>query len=275
MGANPGEKVSSRLVNLSPTWLNHLGGCEPRKTLPASGSHIFICFSSKDEAVAREVVASLEAAGLKCWISLRDVAPGQNYQEAIVEALESACGIVFLFSEFSSKSQEIRKELSIGGSINVPVFPLRLSPIAPSGALRYELAIRQWIDIFPDRQDALARLAKSIKQTLATSATEVEAPAAAGASAGRAETAAPRPPAKRRAKPPSEPIVAPGSREFEAIRTSLARHVGPIAKLFVEKAAVEARSPDEFCDQLASHVPAPADRASFLQAVRAQLSVKS
>ena len=131
-----------------------------------AGSHIFICFSSKDEAVAREVVESLEADGLKCWISLRDVLPGQNYQEAIVQALEAASGIVFLFSEHSNKSLEIKKELSIGGSINVPVFPLRLLPIAPSGALRYELAVRQWIDIFPHRRDALAKLAQTIKDAI-------------------------------------------------------------------------------------------------------------
>src|SRR5271154_6059043 len=94
-------------------------------TLPQATSHIFVCFSSKDEAVARDVVEYLEAAGIKCWISLRDVPPGQNYQESIVQALEAAQGIVFLFSEASSKSGEIKKELSIGGSINAPVFPLR------------------------------------------------------------------------------------------------------------------------------------------------------
>lgn len=243
------------------------------------GFHIFICFSSKDEAVAREVVASLEAAGLKCWISLRDVAPGQNYQEAIVQALEAARGIVFLFSESSSKSQEIRKELSIGGSVNVPVFPLRLSSIAPSGALRYELAIRQWIDIFPDRAGALARLAQSIRQTLGAADApdahdDIAAPRLVAGNAGSG-AARPRAAAKRRPKPPAEPIVAAGTPAFEAIRALLARHVGPIAKLFVEKAAAEAHGPDEFCDQLAAHVPAPADRPAFLKAVRAQLSVKS
>jgi len=135
--------------------------------VPEPASHLFICFSSKDEAVAREVVEFLEENGLKCWISLRDVAPGQNYQEAIVQAIETAQGIVFLFSEHSSRSGEIKKELSIGGSINVPVFPLRLAPIAPSGALRYELAIRQWIDIFPHRNYALGKLAETIKKAIA------------------------------------------------------------------------------------------------------------
>ena len=109
-------------------------------------SHLFVCFSSKDKAVALDVVEFLESEGLKCWISARDVAPGHNYQETIVHALEAARGIVFLFSESSALSGEIRKELSIGGSIDLPLFPLRLSPISPSGALRYELATRQWID---------------------------------------------------------------------------------------------------------------------------------
>lgn len=241
-------------------------------TLTVSVSHLFVCFSSKDETVAREVVESLEADDLKCWISLRDVLPGQNYQEAIVQALESASGIVFLFSEHSNKSQEIRKELSIGGSINVPVFPLRLSPIAASGALRYELAIRQWIDIFPHRQHALARLAQTIKDTIAGSATS-ESHAPPHRSAAAASSAPKRPAAKKPASAPAPrgPIIASGTPQFETIRALLARHIGPIAKVFMDRAANGAHSPEEFCEQLANHVPAPADRAAFVRAVREQL----
>jgi len=240
--------------------------------LTVSVSHLFVCFSSKDETVAREVVESLEADELKCWISLRDVLPGQNYQEAIVQALESASGIVFLFSEHSNKSQEIRKELSIGGSINVPVFPLRLSPIAASGALRYELAIRQWIDIFPHRQHALARLAQTIKDTINGSATS-ESQAPPHRSAAAASSAPKRPAAKKPASAPAPraPIIASGTPQFEAIRALLARHIGPIAKVFIDRAANDAHSPDEFCEQLANHVPTPADRAAFVRAVREQL----
>jgi hypothetical protein len=69
--------------------------------------------------------------------------------------------------------------------------------------------------------------------------------------------------------------VANGSREFEAIRALLARHIGPIAKVLVEKTATEATTPAEFCDRLAERVAKPAERAAFLQAVRAQLAVKS
>lgn len=246
-----------------------------------AGSHIFICFSSRDEAIAREVVEALEADGLKCWISFRDVLPGQNYQEAIVQALEAASGIVFLFSEQSNKSLEIKKELSIGGSMSVPVFPLRLSPIAPSGALRYELAVRQWIDIFPHRRYALAKLAQTIKKAIDGSG-EGEAnvlPSPPPAAESGAAIANPPPRGKRSAskgaaRAPRAPIIASGTPEFEAIRTLLARHIGPIAKLFVERAASEANTSDEFCEQLATHVAAPTDRTSFVQAVRKQLAAK-
>jgi hypothetical protein len=228
-----------------------------------AGSHVFICFSSKDEAIAREVVDFLESKGVKCWISLRDVLPGHNYQEAIVEAIEAASGIVFLFSEWSSKSGEIRKELSIGGSINAPVFPLRLSPIAPTGALRYELATRQYIDIFPNRKAALAKLASTIKKVIGNP------------QSGEGDAASIVPEPDQADKQPSEPIVAPGSKQFEAVRALLARHIGPIAKVLVEKAAKETATPEEFCERLGAHVSAPAERAKFIQAVQAQLAEKA
>jgi hypothetical protein len=243
-------------------------------TVAAADTHLFVCHSSKDEAVAREVVEALEADGLKCWISERDVLPGENYQEAIVQALEAASGIVFLFSENSNKSLEIKKELSLGGSISVPVFPLRLSPIAPSGALRYELAVRQWIDIFPHREQALAKLARTIKDAIDGSADGEDDAPLSPAPEARIDAAARQPAVRKPASAPRAPIIASNSAQFEAIRALLARHIGPIAKLFVEKAANEAHTPEEFCEQLATRVPATADRTSFVQAVRKQLAAK-
>ncbi len=241
-------------------------------------SPIFICYSSKDEAVAREVAQFLEAEGLKCWFSARDVSGGQNYQESIVNAIERASGMVFLFSTNSGASGEIKKELSLAGSVNAPVFPLRLSPIAPSGALRYELATRQRIDMFPDREQALHKLAETIRNSLnsrawpegeAGSVATAPAPVAAHGAAGAA------PPATERAQAPSTPIVAAGSPEFESIRALLAHHVGPIAKVLIEKTAASARSRDDLCERLAAHVKAPSDRAAFVLAARARLAIKS
>jgi hypothetical protein len=247
---------------------------------PVSASHIFICFSSKDEAVARDVVEHLEGKGLTCWISVRDVPPGQNYQETIVEAVESAKGLVFLFSENSAQSGEIKKELSLAGHVNIPVFPLRLTPITPTGALRYELATRQWIDLFGNPSQALNKLADTIKRALSPPAPGDAKPPSAPADSAPAPAPAPHAsataggaPAPEKKKPKKRaPILAADSEEFEAVRALLARHIGPIAKVFVQKASGEAGNLDAFCERLAGHVPSPADRATFLKAVKARLS---
>jgi len=242
-------------------------------------SHIFICFSSKDEAVAREVAQFLEAEGLKCWFSSRDVSGGQNYQETIVNAIESASGMVFLFSTNSGASGEVRKELSLAGSVNAPVFPLRLSPITPSGALRYELSTRQWIDMFPDREQALLKLAEAIRNAPDSRASHerdaVETDATATPGVGAHATAMAASKANQRVQIPQAPIVAVGSPEFESVRALLAHHVGPIAKILIEKTAAKARTRDELCEQLAVHVKTPSDRAAFVQAAKSRLAIKS
>jgi TIR domain len=230
-----------------------------------SGHHIFICFSSQDEATAQTVIRFLENRGHKCWISSRDVRPGRNYQEAIVEAIQNAKLMIFLFSESSNNTAEVKKELSLASSFDLPVIPLRLSTTKPNGALLYELATRQWIDAFAEFDAALERMVAAVEESLRTA---VKAPAAA-ASERSAEL--PRsPPSAGRTRPP---LMAPGTEEFEAIRALLARHVGPIAKLFVEKAAADASSLDELCEKLANHVRATPDRSAFLRAARARLSL--
>jgi hypothetical protein len=40
---------------------------------------VFISFSSKDGKIAQSICAALEARGHHCWMSGRDVTPGENY----------------------------------------------------------------------------------------------------------------------------------------------------------------------------------------------------
>jgi hypothetical protein len=243
--------------------------------------HFFICFSSKDQAIAVEVVEFLEAEGLKCWISSRDILPGDNYQESIVTALEGARGIIFLFSEASVASGEIRKELSLASSGSKPILPLRLSPVMPTGALRYELATHQWIDIFPDRQRALGTLARTVRQVSVAPTgvggsrvgTQTEGAAAPDPASG--DPSAGIPAVGAGARPPGTPIIATGGAEFEAIRELLARHVGPIAKIYLQQAAAEARTMEDFCERLAAQIGAPGGRTEFLKAVRTHLARRS
>jgi tetratricopeptide (TPR) repeat protein len=125
---------------------------------------VFISYASADRAHALKVCKALERRGTACWISVRDVAAGANYQESIVQALRTARAVVLVFSEAANSSDEIKKELSLASRYHVPVIALRLHDFQPSDAFAYELSTRQWIDAFKGWDRSIDTLAGRIAQ---------------------------------------------------------------------------------------------------------------
>jgi hypothetical protein len=123
---------------------------------------IFITYSSKDEKVARTICTALENRGLGCWISSRNVKPGQNFQEQIVKAIRAAKIMVLVFTANANNSNEIKKELALASQNNLVVIPVRIQDVPPNEAFAYEFATRQWIDLFGDWESSIARLVELI-----------------------------------------------------------------------------------------------------------------
>jgi tetratricopeptide (TPR) repeat protein len=111
------------------------------------------------------VCKAIERRGLDCWISTRDVAPGENYQEAIVRSLRGSRAMVLVFSEAANNSDEIKKELSLASRYHIPVMALRIEDVEPSDAFAYELSTRQWIDAFHGWDKSIDALASRLKST--------------------------------------------------------------------------------------------------------------
>jgi tetratricopeptide (TPR) repeat protein len=109
---------------------------------------VFVSYATADRKQALSVCKAIERRGISCWISTRDVQPGENYQEAIVRALRSARAMVLVFSDAANNSDEIKKELSLASRYHIPVMALRIEDVEPSDAFAYELSTRQWIDAF-------------------------------------------------------------------------------------------------------------------------------
>lgn len=127
-------------------------------------STIFISHSSKDHAMAQTICAALESRGFACWIASRDVAAGDNFQEAIVSAIRSAQVMVLVFSEHANNSTEIKKELALASQNKVAVIPARVEDVVPAAALAYELATRQWINLFNDWESEIETLCERVRQ---------------------------------------------------------------------------------------------------------------
>jgi hypothetical protein len=124
---------------------------------------VLISFASKDRKIAMTICTALEHRGFNCWISSRNVPPGQNYQEAITRAIRAAKVMVLVFTANANNSEEIKKELALASRAKLIVIPLRVEDIAPNDAFNYEFATRQWIDMFEDWESSIDLLIEQIK----------------------------------------------------------------------------------------------------------------
>ncbi len=125
---------------------------------------VFISYATADRKEALSLCKALERRGTNCWISTRDVAPGDNYQEAIVRSLRSSRAMVLVFSEAANNSDEIKKELSLASRYHVPVMAFRIEDVEPSDAFAYELSTRQWIDAFESWDKSIDSLVGRLEQ---------------------------------------------------------------------------------------------------------------
>src|SRR5262249_15886246 len=121
-------------------------------------AEIFISYSTRDRDVAQTLYEALEYRGFGCWIASRDIGPGENFQVSIVRAIRAAKVMILVFSANSKNSEEIKKQLSMAGQSRLIVIRVRVEDVSPDEAFAYELAIRQWIDLFVDWERAMQRL---------------------------------------------------------------------------------------------------------------------
>ena len=128
----------------------------------ATDADIFISFPGKDRKVATTLCSALESRGFTCWISARDINPGENFQVAIVRAIRKAKVMLLVFTANSNQSEEMSKELALASQQKLAVIPLRVEDVTPNDAFAYEFATRQWIDFFADWEYAIDQLAAQI-----------------------------------------------------------------------------------------------------------------
>jgi photosystem II stability/assembly factor-like uncharacterized protein len=189
-------------------------------------AEVFISHSAKNKTVADAVCAMLEADGIRCWIAPRDVTPGMEWGECIIEAIEQTRVMVLIFTADANSSPQIRREVERAANRGVAILPLRVEDVAPGKALEYFIGNVHWLDaVTPPLEAHLRNLADTIETLLS------RMPPRDGASA---QPAAPRP-AKARAS--SAEIVAAGAGKKAAQTIWLRAALGAAAVLIVAGAA--------------------------------------
>jgi len=122
-----------------------VGPQEPMPVQAAPGP-LFISYASQDGAVAKQMCAAFETAGLPCWIAPRDVRAGESYAASIVQAINSCRMLVLILSRNAAESAHVLREVERASSKKRPVLSVRLDNTQLPPDLEYFLSVNQWLD---------------------------------------------------------------------------------------------------------------------------------
>ena len=219
---------------------------------------IFISYSQPDRDCAFELTHLLEAKGFSVWIAPRDVSPAAEWATEIIEAISAARVMVLVFSASSNNSPQVRREVERAVHKDLRILPFRIEDVMPSRSLEYFLSSHHWLDGFPlPRADHYERLCGYLRQWLGDTAAPVGQPEPAGAIA--------TPPAAAR----DDRLAANGRRvsteELRELEARLARVLGPIARVLVDRAAAVSGDFGELERRLAAEIDSPEDQRRFLK----------
>jgi len=216
---------------------------------------VFICYAHSDAAYARSICHTLEASGIHCWLAPRDISPSKDWAAEIIDAINAAAMMVFVFSSHSNSSPQVRREVERAVNKGVPILPLRVEDVVLSKSLEYFVSTPHWLDaVTPPFETHLDKLRDSVLGVL--SGLEVDC----------LPTTAPAPssaPAKPSAGASITGEPAFTQHDLKYLETQLASYLGPMARLLVTQAAKKTSSIEELITLLANELKMDTEKKSF------------
>ena len=208
-------------------------------------SRVFISYAhvSPDRDLAASLSRFMETNGIEVFIDSK-IGLGQNWVEQIDVQLRNSSHFIVLLSDTSIDSDMVRREVAMAYKLKkaskLSILPVRAGL---DKELPYELGA--YLDLI---QYIVWRPGESFDPICRAILDAVR-----GAST-----------------PPAQPALDPqrfAGPGLERVKSELARHVGPVASVVVDRAAKKAANWEQLYDLLASEIPAGEERRRF-QATR-------
>ena len=107
---------------------------------------VFISYSSINSKIADLLCLNLENNNLGCWIAHRDIIPGKEYAEAIIDGLNECSIFLLVLSKFSGESPQVVREIERAVSKNKKIIAFRIEDFPLTKSLEYALSSIHWLD---------------------------------------------------------------------------------------------------------------------------------
>jgi hypothetical protein len=130
----------------------------------------FISYSTRDKSSAEIICNWLEKNNIRCWMAPRDISPGLDYGEAIIDAIHISKIAIVVFSSDANESKFVKKEVERAVSKGATIIVIRLHNVVPTKAMEFFLSSGHWLDaIAPPFEEHLKKLVITINQLSAGS----------------------------------------------------------------------------------------------------------
>jgi len=107
---------------------------------------VFISYSSLNSKIADLLCLNLENNNIGCWIAHRDIIPGKEYAEAIIDGLNECNVFLLVLSEYAAESPQVAREIERAVSKNKKIIAFRIEDFPLNKSLEYALSSVHWFD---------------------------------------------------------------------------------------------------------------------------------
>lgn len=123
-----------------------------------------ISHSSRDVGYANQLCEQLEARGIKCWISTKNIGAGENWANSIAKGIELANSMILIVSEHSNKSENVLDELTLARNLSKKIFPIIISNVRISNAFSLLIQKAHWLTDATDIPYVVDNLQRAISK---------------------------------------------------------------------------------------------------------------
>ena len=124
---------------------------------------VFISYSSKDYDSAYAVKMMLQQNGIDCWMAPESISMGDDYSNAIPQAIETCELFLLILSAHSQKSNWVPKELDRAITFKKTIIPFQIDSEALTTSFNFMLSNIQRIEAFHDLEASYSKLLAHIK----------------------------------------------------------------------------------------------------------------
>lgn len=107
---------------------------------------VFISYSSKNKGIADAICLHLESNGIRCWYAPRDILPGKDWVESIMDAIEEAKVFLLIYSSDSNQSRQVQNEVAAAFNAGCAIVPFRIDDTKMVSKMAYFLNSVHWLD---------------------------------------------------------------------------------------------------------------------------------